>query len=82
MLSDLLIFVENRHVSLSFPFSLQLQAMHANTSVANGMKGASTAMAAMNKVWEMMKINRCRLKFFLLSLPCDLKQYTFIVRPS
>jgi len=27
------------------------QAMYANTSVATGMKGASKAMAAMNKVW-------------------------------
>ena len=47
------------HSSLIYDY-FPLQAMHAHSSVAVGMKGASKAMAAMNKV--------CNIEIYNVSL--------------
>lgn len=47
------------HLALTTDYAL-LQAMHAHSSVAVGMKGASKAMAAMNKV--------CNIQIYNVSL--------------
>ena len=46
----------SQHVEKNWHWAF-LQAMYANTSISTGMKGASKAMAAMNKVWWKFTVN-------------------------